>query len=80
MAHYFFDLRDGVELVPDEEGMELRDIEAVQGEAARALAGLAWDAMRSFAGTEAQKMSIEVRDGVGPVMEANFSFRIIRKH
>jgi hypothetical protein len=46
MAHYYFDLRDGEELVVDEEGMELRNMRAVQDEAARALAGFAWDAMR----------------------------------
>lgn len=35
MAHYYFDLRDG-ELITDEEGLELRDLAAVQKEAARA--------------------------------------------
>ncbi|MHC2801568.1 hypothetical protein ACVMII_001314 [Bradyrhizobium diazoefficiens] len=38
MAIYYFDLRDGDEIVPDEEGLELRDLLAVQEEAARALA------------------------------------------
>jgi hypothetical protein len=34
MPHYFFDLRDGNDLAADDEGMELRDIQAVQEEAA----------------------------------------------
>ena len=46
MSIYFFDLRDGNELVIDEEGMELRDTQAAQDEAARSLAGFAWDALR----------------------------------
>ena len=40
MAIYYFDLRDGDETVPDEEGLELQDLLAVQKEAARALASL----------------------------------------
>jgi hypothetical protein len=36
MALYFFDLRDDAEFVVDEEGTELRDMRAVQDEAARA--------------------------------------------
>ncbi|MFK4726616.1 hypothetical protein ABIE89_007716 [Bradyrhizobium niftali] len=42
MAIYYFDLRDGDEIVPDEEGLELQDLLAVQEEAARALASLSW--------------------------------------
>lgn len=78
MALYYFDLRDGEELVPDEEGIELRDIGAAQGEAARALAGFAWDAMR-LDGAQGQQMAIEVRDAYGPVMAVKFSFEIARK-
>ena len=44
MAIYYFDLRDGEELALDEEGLELRNMRAVQEEAARALAGFAYDA------------------------------------
>ena len=38
MKRYFFDLRDGDELTPDDEGLELSTMEAVQEEAARSLA------------------------------------------
>ena len=78
MAVYYFDLRDGEELVVDEEGIELRSMRAAQDEAARALAGLAWDAMR-LEGTQSHEMAIEVRDKLGPVMEVRFSFDIARK-
>ena len=79
MPRYYFDLRDGEELVADEEGMELRDIEAVQEEAARALANLAWDAARNLKGVQSNKFEIEARDHVGPVLTVKFCFEIARK-
>ena len=78
MALYYFDLRNGDELVVDEEGIELRTMQAVQEEAARALAGFAWDAMR-LDGAQSHQMAIEVRDEHGPVMEVKFSFEIARR-
>jgi hypothetical protein len=65
MALYFFDLRDEAAFVVDEEGTELRDMRAVQDEAARPLSGLAWDAMR-LDGAEGHAMILEVRDAHGP--------------
>ena len=65
MTLYFFDLRDEADFVVDEEGTELRDMRAVQNETARALSGLAWDAMRSD-GVKGQQMIMEVRDAHGP--------------
>jgi hypothetical protein len=79
VALYFFDFRDGENLIVDEEGLDLRDMIAVQREAARALAGLASDSMASFKGSQAQQMAIAVRDDTGPVMEVEFSFKIIRR-
>ena len=78
MAIYYFDLRDGEAFVVDEEGMELRDVEAAQAEAARSLSGIAWDAMRS-AGAQAHQMAIEVRDVYGPVIEVKFVFEFKRR-
>ena len=78
MALYFFDLRDEADFVVDEEGTELRNMRAVQNETARALSGLAWDAMRSD-GVKGQQMIMEVRDAHGPVMEVKLSFEIARK-
>ncbi|MDA9406136.1 hypothetical protein XH80_05060 [Bradyrhizobium sp. CCBAU 45384] len=71
--------RDGDELILDEEGIDLRDIVAVQREAARALAGLASDSMISFRGSQIRQMAIAVCDETGPVMEVEFSFKIIRR-
>jgi hypothetical protein len=79
MAHYYFDLREGDELTIDEEGLELRDMQTVQKEAARALAGFAWDSVASFYGAQSHQMAIAVRDEHGPVMEVKFLFEIARK-
>ncbi|WP_456685706.1 DUF6894 family protein, partial [Bradyrhizobium sp. P5_C11_2] len=38
MKRYYFDIREGDEIIPDEEGLELSTIEKVQEEAARSLA------------------------------------------
>jgi hypothetical protein len=46
MPRYYFDMREGDEIAPDDEGMELHTIEAVQEEAARSLADMARDAIR----------------------------------
>jgi hypothetical protein len=79
MDRYYFDLRDGDELVIDEEGLELRDIKAVQQEAALSLSGFARDSVTSFNSAQSHLMAIAVRDEHGPVMEVKFSFEIVRK-
>jgi hypothetical protein len=61
MPRYFFDIRDGDELIADEEGMDLPDLEAAFREAARSLADI------SQMGGSGQ-MAIVVRDGSGIVM------------
>lgn len=77
MPRYFFDMREGKEIALDEEGMELRTIEAVQEEAARSLADMARDAIRRGRPDGAEnRMSIEVRDEAGPVMQVKFTFEI----
>ncbi|WP_430649605.1 DUF6894 family protein [Bradyrhizobium stylosanthis] len=40
MARYYFDLRDGTELFPDEEGVQLLTLQAAEMEAMRALGGM----------------------------------------
>lgn len=79
MTRYYFDLRDGDELIIDEEGMEMRDTKAVQREAALSLSGFARDSLGSFNGAQSHQMAIAVRDEHGPVMEVKFSFEIVRK-
>ncbi|KRR26446.1 hypothetical protein CQ14_02840 [Bradyrhizobium lablabi] len=80
MALYYFDLRDGDVLAVDEEGMELRDMQAVQEEAARSMADAARDAVLSQSAGSFAHMSVEVRDDDGPVMRVRFSFDIDRRN
>jgi hypothetical protein len=81
MARYYFDIREGDELAPDEEGLELSSIERVQEEAARSLADMARDAVRKNHDGAGNQMAIEVRDDNGPVLQVKFTFEINRhKH
>ena len=80
MPRYYFDLTDSHGIAVDEEGMELRDLGAVQDEAARALGDMTRDAVRLHNGSSAEHMLIEVRDDAGPVMHVRFSFEIGRKN
>jgi hypothetical protein len=50
MPLYYFDLRDGDGVAPDEEGTELSSIDEVQNEAAYALADLLRDEARATNG------------------------------
>jgi len=77
MRIYYFDLRDGDALVTDEAGVQLCDLRAAQDEAARGLAGVAWDSMRSERG-EGHQVAIEVRDEQGLVLQLRFTFEITR--
>lgn len=79
MHHYYFDLRDGDALLVDEDGLDLENIDDVQDEAARALAGLAGDAVRNFVGAQRLRMAIEVRDHLGSVMQVRLVFEVVRK-
>lgn len=79
MPRYYFDLRDGDYLAPDEEGVDLPDLVAVQNEAARAIADLARDTVRTSRSFGAARgLVIEARDENGPVMRARFQFDIER--
>jgi hypothetical protein len=78
MPRYYFDMREGDEIAPDEEGTELRTMEAVQEEAARTLADMARDAIRGRLDGAGHQMSVEVRDEAGPVMQVNFTFEVHR--
>jgi hypothetical protein len=50
MPRYYFDFADEKGLLVDDEGMEFRNLEAVQDEAARCLVDMAWDAARNDSG------------------------------
>jgi hypothetical protein len=60
MPHYFFDTRDGVDLIRDEEGVDLDGIDAARDEATRGLTDLAKDALP---GALRRELAVEVRDG-----------------
>ncbi|WFT91251.1 hypothetical protein QA633_23015 [Bradyrhizobium barranii] len=78
MRRYYFDLIEGDEIFPDEEGLELSTIAKVQEEAARSLADRARDAVRTLGG-DSQQLSIEVRDDSGPVLHLKFTFAVERR-
>ena len=80
MPRYYFDLCENNELAIDEEGLELPNLRAVQIEAARSLVDIARHAVWTKAETIlGHQMSIEVRDGSGPVLQARFTFEL-EKH
>jgi len=76
MKRYYFDIREGDHLVPDEEGLMMRDIDAVQKEAAQSLADMASDVV---SGRTLHRMAIEVRDDTGRVLEVRYLWQI-RRH
>jgi len=79
MPLYFFDLRNGDELSPDEEGIELSSMDDVQDEAAYALSDMLREEVRVTNGRPlARHLTIEVRDDGGPVLDARFAFNIRR--
>ena len=80
MPRYYFDFRDGDNLSFDEEGLELSSIASVQEEAAKTLADLARDAVRSpkFDGTKYRRMAVEVRNEAGPVLQVQFTLEVAR--
>jgi hypothetical protein len=73
-CRYYFDHRDSDGLFVDEEGMELRSMEAVQKEATTSMT----DAMREVLRwpIRAGGISVEVRDDKGQVMCIRFSIEI----
>jgi hypothetical protein len=73
-GRYYFDHRDWDGLFVDDEGMELRSMEAVQKEATESMT----DAMREVLRwpIRAGGISIEVRDEHGQVMCIRFSIEI----
>jgi hypothetical protein len=79
MALYFFDFRSGHAFSEDEEGRDLPDMAAAHKEAAVAL-GDAFGEM-ILEGAAGQTIAVEVRDGLGPVLEltAVVESRILRK-
>jgi hypothetical protein len=78
MARYYFDMREGDEIAPDEEGMGLTSLAKVQEEAAHTLADMARDMVRQYHDRNAHRMSVEVRDDDGPVLVVACTFDVKR--
>ncbi|MGV7216626.1 DUF6894 family protein [Bradyrhizobium sp. UFLA05-112] len=75
MIRYFFDIRDGAELYPDEEGLELANERVAEIEAAHTLAAMARDAPGMG---DRRDIAIEVRTEVGPVFQLALVFEADR--
>ena len=73
-ARCCFDIRKGNAFSPDEEGLELSTLQAVQKEAARSLADLAGDVIREWGDGAGHRMAIEARDDNGPVLVMKITF------
>lgn len=68
MSRYFFHIRDGLEFVPDEEGVECRDLLAAWEEALFSAGDIALsDFKRGFAGPA---VTIEIEDEEGNAVAA----------
>ena len=79
MPRYYFDLRDAEGVFADEDGLELRDIAQAQDEAAKFLADMARIALGKAHDDPIERITIEVRDDDGPVMNVRFTFEVERK-
>lgn len=75
MPRYFFDVRDGSGLYPDEEGLELSDLRAAEKEAAASLADMTRDAVPRM---ERQHMGVAVREGDEPRFQMGIVFYVNR--
>lgn len=73
MARYYFDLRDGPAVFPDEEGLDLPNARSAELEAARALGGMIRDLQPT---SEQRDLAIEVRNEEGPLFQAALVFGI----
>jgi hypothetical protein len=80
MARYYFDFRSMHAGSRDNEGMDLPDAEAAHEVALDALVDAAREAV--IEGSLNQHFAVEVRTGIGPVLEvtAVFNSRIFMKH
>ena len=74
MRRYYFDLVDGSDVSPNEEGMELPDVQSAQEEAALALAGLTKEMRLNGPRISLNEIAIDGRDNAGLVMRLRFEF------
>jgi hypothetical protein len=78
MYLFFFDVMTDGEVISDEEGMRLPNIDAAKREATYSLADLAKSAIRSTAGF--RRMAILVRSSEGPLFQESFEWESSAVH
>jgi hypothetical protein len=78
MMRFYFDIREGGRTVPDEEGVLLPDMAAVQREATQSLVEIARDAIRTHDTDAPLELVIEARTDDGPILQAKLVFEMIR--
>ncbi|MCS3447414.1 hypothetical protein AB7M49_000861 [Bradyrhizobium elkanii] len=78
MPRFYFDLYEGEAMALDEEGLELKSVEAAQVEAAKSLADMARDAIHSRS-AKPRDMTIDVRDEAGTIMQVRLVFDLQTK-
>jgi hypothetical protein len=66
MPRYFFHIRDGWEVIPDEEGMDLSNLRSAEVEGYASADDLASAALAAGRGTSAY--AVEIADGAGTVL------------
>jgi hypothetical protein len=76
MPRFHFDIRNGPHFIPDEEGLELSDLDAAKLEAANSLADLARDTKPDGHDTA---ITIEVRQDDDIVFCAGLNFTLGRR-
>ena len=80
MPCYFFDILDGSGVTIDDEGRDLENLEDARIEAAMSLVDITKDSLRISPGEAIHRLSIQVRDDAGPVMNVGFRFDIHKKN
>lgn len=73
MAHYYFDVRDGTDVAGDEIGLELPDVHAAMTEAKRAVADIAFEALRFHDDTG--NLAVVVRNGANEIGSVEMSYQ-----
>ncbi|WP_439399238.1 DUF6894 family protein [Bradyrhizobium sp. PMVTL-01] len=77
MPRYYFDLREGDEVTPDEEGSELPTGLATQAEAAKSLSDIIREDVHSNPLALGRRdFAIDVRNDAGPVVQVRLIFEL----
>jgi hypothetical protein len=77
MVRFYFDVRENGRTIPDEEGIILPDMEAVQREATQSLIEIARDALRTRGRDGPLELTIEARTDDGPILQAKLVFEMV---